>query len=378
MNSERRHELQENELASALDKINAKIDPYSKPIAAVVAAGFIGMLAWGFYSTSKTEQRSEATYQLIEGSARNNSEVLAAIPAQYPKTPVAAWSLLYQGSQKMGVGINALFTNREEAEELLDEAGSAYRQAITQSDDKLIQSRAHFGLARIAESVGNTDEAIASYEAAMAAGESDAMVTEAKQRIESLSKPDTQEFLTWFNEQDFSSADPSLPPSLPSDQMLPDLPDLDFPEVEMTTETPTEDAASPAEEPEMTEPSNAEKSATEEPKGEEPVSEPVAEEQPTAEETKPEMNEEPAAEEPAAEEPAAEKPVEEKPAAEEPKAEEPVSEPVAEEQPMVEETKPEPTEEPAVEEKPAPEKPAEEPASDEEEAAVDLSAPSNS
>jgi hypothetical protein len=329
------------------------------------------MLAWGFYSTSKTEQRSEATYQLIEGSARNDSEVLAAIPAQYPNTPIAAWSLLYQGSQKMGVGINALFTNREEAEELLDEAGSAYRQAIAQSNDKLIQSRAHFGLARIAESLGNADEAIASYEAAMAAGESDAMVTEAKQRIESLTKSDTQEFLTWFNEQDFSPADPSLPPSLPTDQMLPDLPDLDFPEVEATTQTPAEKTA---EQPEMKEPSAAEKSATEESKPDEPkADEPKDEEsvsEPVVEETKPEMNEEPASEEPKTEEPKTE----------EPKVEEPVADekPVAEEEPMVEETKPEPADEPAVEENPTPEKPAEEPASGEEEAAVDLSAPANS
>ncbi|MBB3209721.1 putative negative regulator of RcsB-dependent stress response [Rhodopirellula rubra] len=232
MNSERRHELQENELASALDKINKKIDPYSKPIAAAVAAGFIGLLGWGFYSSTQSEKRSDATYQLIEGSIRGDSEILAAVAASYPNTPMAAWSRLYQGSQKMGAGMNALFNSRDEAEELLGEAATAYKEAISLSKDTLILSRANFGLARIAESLGNTDEAIASYEAVMAAGESDAMVTEAKNRIEILSNPAAGEFLAWFGEQDFSPADPSLPPSLPSDQMLPDLPDLEFPEIE--------------------------------------------------------------------------------------------------------------------------------------------------
>ncbi|EMI54577.1 tetratricopeptide repeat protein [Rhodopirellula sallentina] len=250
MNSERRHELQENELAHALDKINKRIDPYSKPIAAAVAAGFIGLLGWGFYSSTQTEKRSDATYQLIEGSIRGDSEILAAVAASYPNTPMAAWSRLYQGSQKMGAGMNALFTSRDEAEELLDEASSAYNEAISLSNEPVIQSRAHFGLARIAEALGNTDDAISNYEAVMAASESDAMVEEAQNRIEILSKPASKEFLAWFGEQDFSPADPSLPPSLPSDQMLPDLPDLDFPEIETdASEDETSESEMSEEEP---------------------------------------------------------------------------------------------------------------------------------
>ncbi|MFG0291297.1 MAG: tetratricopeptide repeat protein [Rhodopirellula sp. JB044] len=292
MNSERRHELQENELAHALDKINKKIDPYSKPIAAAVAAGFIGLLGWGFYSSTQTEKRSDATYQLIEGSIRGDSEILAAVAASYPNTPMAAWSRLYQGSQKMGAGMNALFTSRDEAEELLDEAGSAYNEAISLSNEPLIQSRAHFGLARIAEALGNTDDAISNYEAVMAASESDAMVEEAQNRIEILSKPASKEFLAWFGEQDFSPADPSLPPSLPSDQMLPDLPDLDFPEID--TDAPEDEAAeaemSEEETAQETEEDAAVEDATE---TESPSGEPTAE---SSEEAAAESGEEPAME----------------------------------------------------------------------------------
>jgi len=136
MNSERRHELQENELASALDRVNKKIDPYSKPIAIGVAAAFIGMLGWGFYSSTQSEKRSDATYQLIMGSVNGDSETLARIAETYPETPMAAWSRLYQGSDKMGAGIDALFTSRDEAEELLSEASSAYEEALSMSDDK--------------------------------------------------------------------------------------------------------------------------------------------------------------------------------------------------------------------------------------------------
>lgn len=351
MNSERRHELQENELASVIDRINAKIEPYSKPIAAIVAIAFIGLLGWGFYSSLQAEHRSDATYQLIEGSVRGDSETLATVAATYPDTPMAAWARLYQGSQKMGAGINALFTSRDEAEELLNEASSAYEEALSLSDDTLIQSRAHYGLARIAESLGKTDEAIAHYEATMDAGESVEMMTESQQRIKLLSKPAAKNFLAWFDEQDFTTADPSLPPSLPSDQMLPDLPDLNFPDFEMSGPPAAESAQ------------------------EEAMDEAAAVQTETAAE---------AAQSPTSEKPAAEKPAEEPAAAEKRAAEAPP----AEAPPMTEETSP-PAAEPAAEpaeptaEKPAGEKPAgeesaPESASDDSAEAVDLVAPSNS
>lgn len=331
MNSERRHELQENELASVIDRVNAKIEPYSKPIAAVVALAFIGLLGWGFYSSLQAEHRSDATYQLIEGSVRGDSETLATVAATYPKTPMAAWARLYQGSQKMGAGINALFTSRDESEELLNEANTAYEEALALSEDTLIQSRAHYGLARIAESRGKTDEAIAHYEATMDAGESVEMMTEAQQRIKLLSKPTAKNFLAWFDEQDFSTADPSLPPALPSDQMLPDLPDLNFPDLDLSgppatesaqeeamdegaaveTETATETAKETAESASPAEPAPAEAPAADPaPADAAPMTEetsPPATDQPV-EPNEPATEPEPAPTEPAAAEPAAEEP----------------------------------------------------------------------
>lgn len=360
MNSERRHELQENELASVIDRVNAKIEPYSKPIAAIVAMAFIGLLGWGFYSSLQAEHRSDATYQLIEGSVGGDSETLATVAATYPETPMAAWARLYQGSQKMGAGINALFTSRDEAVELLNEANSAYEEALALSNDTLIQSRAHYGLARIAESLGKTDEAIAHYEATMDAGESVEMMTESQQRIKLLSKPAAKNFLTWFDEQDFSTADPSLPPALPSDQMLPDLPDLNFPDLELSNPP----AAESAQEEAMDEGAAVETETAEEAAESTATAEPAAPANPAP-----------------AEEPAAESaPAEAAPMTEEtspPAAEQPAepTEPATETEPAS--ADPAPPAEPTPEE-PAAEEPAPESADSDSGEAVDLVAPSNS
>lgn len=329
MNSERRHDLQENELAAVLGKVNKSIDPYSKPIAVAVALGFIGLIGWGFYSSGQAGRRSDATYQLIEASVGNDSETLATVAAQYSGTPAAAWSRLYQGSSKMGVGINALFTSRDEAEELLGEASAAFKEALKLSDDTIIQSRAHFGLARISESLGEVDEAIESYEAAMAVGESDAMVEEAKQKIASLSKPQTQEFLAWFNDQDFAPANPAAPPSLPGAGQLPDLPDLDFGDMDEDT-TSAEDTASAEGDASMVDEASEEPAAEQETM----LNEPAVEEKATEEQaTEKKGTEEKVAEEPAAEKPAAKESVAEEKASGEKKIVEKAKEAATEKEP---------------------------------------------
>ena len=272
MNSERRHELQENWLAGALVKANETIEPYSKLIGAAVVLGFAAMIGWGIYSARSSDNRSDATLQLIEASVSGNSEALSSIAAQYPKTSAANWSMLYQGGQKMAAGFSSLFNNRDEAEELLGEATRAYEDALGMSDDPVINSRAHFGLAQVAEALGDVDEAISHYESAMVAGESEAMAAEAKNRIERLSQPQTQEFLAWFNEQDFSPADPSLPPSLPDLGILPDMPDLELMDVETNADESNEDESPVAEGVGMEMP-ETETPATETPETETPATE---------------------------------------------------------------------------------------------------------
>jgi predicted negative regulator of RcsB-dependent stress response len=230
MKSERRHELQENDLAAYLGRLNKTIEPYSRAIIVGVVALFVAVIAFGLYRSRMTESRSEATIRLIQATGGGDPEGLAQVAEDYPNTTAATWARLYEGNRYMAQGLSSLYQDRAEAERLLDQAGTAYRQALAgKADERVLRSRAHFGLARIAEARGNADEAIAEYEAVIEANESEAMIRQARDRIEALSSERTQEFLAWFAEQDFSPAEPSLPPSLPDEAGVPATPDLELP-----------------------------------------------------------------------------------------------------------------------------------------------------
>jgi hypothetical protein len=233
MNSERRHELQQNDLAIYLAKINKAIEPYSRLVLVVVAVLIVGAIGMSFYKSQQVAERSDATLQLIQASAGEDAEVLVQVSEQYPNTAAAAWARLYQGKQYLAEGTQALFTDRANAEQLLGDAEAAFRSAIAESNDPLLRSRAHFGIARAAESLGKTEEAIAAYKEVIADNESEAMVKKAEDLIATLERPQTKEFLVWFAEQNFAPADPSLPPSLPGSEALPELPDFDLPRIDV-------------------------------------------------------------------------------------------------------------------------------------------------
>lgn len=223
MKKDRDQELESNLVGDALANFYKKIEPYSKLILAGFVAIVVSLVGYGIYSSGQAAKRSDATLQLL----MNNPEVAS----QYPGTVAAAWSLLDQGNENLALGIRALYQDRDEAETLLEQARDLFKQARSSSEDVTLVSRANFGVALASESIGEIDEAIDAYEKCIDTNESEQMTEVAQERIDALSLPSNQEFLVWFGEQDFAPADPSTPPELPSSSTLPDLPNLDLPDL---------------------------------------------------------------------------------------------------------------------------------------------------
>ena len=129
MNSERRHELQQNYLADFLGIQLKKIEKYTKLIAVVIVALVAAAVAWGFYQSAALGKRSDATLELMQNSASADPEALGAVAERYRETTAGALAMLYQADALLAGGIGALFNDREEAENQLNEALRLYREA---------------------------------------------------------------------------------------------------------------------------------------------------------------------------------------------------------------------------------------------------------
>lgn len=234
MSSERRHQLEHNELAVWLFKVNKSIEPYSKQIAVFVSLSIVALLAWSFLSSEEVAKRSDATLQLIQASGSGDIELLGQVAEAYQGTTSGNWAKLYEGQALVSQGIQTIFSDRSGAEEMLQQAEDVLLSAVNSSTETLLVSRGHYGIAQAREALGDFKKAIESYNQVIQVNESEAMVKRAEARIEALERPESQAFLAWFSEQDFSPAvDPSLPPTLPGGNALPEMPDLGLPALDL-------------------------------------------------------------------------------------------------------------------------------------------------
>jgi len=235
MNSEKRHELQHNILADHLGSAIKRIEPYTKLIAVVFGCIVAGFVALGLFKNSQTIARSDATLELLQNAGGGDPEALAQVSTRYPDTVAGTIAKLYEADANLGLGITQLYADREDATAKIKDAIGAYTNVVATAKDKFLVARANLGLGRAHESLGDLKDATAAYQKAASMTDNDAIIASANQRIELLKTSDTKDFLAWFAKQDFKQADPSMPPLFPDGNELPDLPDLDLPEIEPMT-----------------------------------------------------------------------------------------------------------------------------------------------
>ena len=223
----------DNVLAASIGGFNEKIEPYTKPIAVAVIGLVVAGLVWTLYSSGKTSARSDATLDLIQAVDLGDPEILRNVVSNHPDTVASAWASIFRGDNLLAAGLSDLYLDRDSAMEQMGEAAAAYNSGLSVQGDRVLVARAHLGLAKIAEAEGDLEKAVTAYDAVAANAESDEMREFAEKRVELLKNSSTAAFVGWFGEQDFSPADPSLPPSLPGMLDLPESSDLDMPKLEI-------------------------------------------------------------------------------------------------------------------------------------------------
>lgn len=224
--TERRHELQQNELAAYLEKVNKQIEPYSKPILGVVIVVMALGIGWSFYSSEQEADSSFATLELIKATSTQEiiPESLDTVNSEFPETSAGKLAKLYQGLALVNDGNNDIYELPDTAKETLNAGIEVLRSVAEGNNDPLIKSRAYLGIALAQTTLGDTEAAVAAYDQIKKADESEAMVEYAANRIATLNSTSTIEFSKWFKDTSFAVATPANPdPSLPPGNGLPSI-----------------------------------------------------------------------------------------------------------------------------------------------------------
>jgi tetratricopeptide (TPR) repeat protein len=234
MKTERRHELQKNELADWLTVRLGQARNYSGPIWVTVLA-IVVLVAVGMYmSRRSTNQTAAAWEELFSASGSDNPEKLQSLADRMPDTRAGKWARMRLADRSLTQGIDQLFQDRAEARKSLASAVDGYRWLREHSGDKQLEERATLGLAKAYESQDKLQESRQEYEKLLKQWPEGVYADEAKSRLHDLDKKSTREFYDWFAQREMKPPGdngpgiPGLKPKFESGNLPADAPEIQF------------------------------------------------------------------------------------------------------------------------------------------------------
>lgn len=237
MKTERRHELQTNELAIWLNKWIEQIKPYSKGILGALIVVVVAFVAVYLVNERNEKSRSLAWTAYFNAFESGDSEAFQQVGTSYPGTGAALWALQSAGDAALAAGAGQLFRDRDAANEELESARDAYQQVVKQVDEtdlsaearQMLKQRALFGLGQALESLGDFTDAEAQYQAILDEFPDAVAAGLAKDRLDALKQQSTRDWYAWLAQQKPAESPITTPGLFDNLPELPDNPDLNLP-----------------------------------------------------------------------------------------------------------------------------------------------------
>ncbi len=236
MKTQRRHELQTNQLADTIGMYLQKVRPYQKQIlyglvAILLLAGAV------LYLSTQQQARAGASWEdYFSAMVEQRPEALEEVARMHEGSTAALWAQQSAGDIKLAMGTSLLYRDRKEAVKNLKDAEKEFL-AVEQRGTgyPLLLQRARYGLAQVCESLSEIEKARDYYGKVTAAEPDSALGQLAQRRREQISGPAAERWFAWFERQEpkppagmqAAGEGPNVPADL--DGELPERPDLSFP-----------------------------------------------------------------------------------------------------------------------------------------------------
>ena len=241
MKTERRHELQTNELADWLGTKTKQIRPYARVIVGilVLTSAAIFLLSFGAVQRKKTRESAWKNLFALQVEANSSFDPLARsdyaqqlidLSKQHEGSPVGAWALQSAGDINLALGSDLLWRDRDAAREKFQLALENYNGALAASEHDMLRQRSLQGLAQANEALNQLADAEGTYQQIIDKWPGTAVAKAASERLAFLQRPSTGQFYDWFMRQ--KPIPPSLPtgtPGQPPLDALPTSPNLSLP-----------------------------------------------------------------------------------------------------------------------------------------------------
>lgn len=201
MQSDRRHELETNDLADWATAIVERLRPHLRTVALAAAAAVIGLAAWTLVDSRRRAASEESWNAFLAAMASGQAAALDGVATRYPGTPAAQWARLVVADGLLDQGSSLLYSDRPQAEQRLQAAVAAFSTLLASRPLDFVAERATFGLAKARENLGGIAEARRGYEAVVAEYPDSAVRRFAEQRIAALDREPTRQWYDWFSQQ---------------------------------------------------------------------------------------------------------------------------------------------------------------------------------
>lgn len=226
MKSERRHELQKNELADRLARGIESTRSFLPAILGGLVIVAIAAIGWGVYSGYSKSQSSAAWTEFYFNLTGGDADSFIDLADEHPGSAAAGWARQFAGDNYLQRGIGSMYSNRAEAKEFLGKAIDAFEEVDQGASNPELRAKALLGLAQAHESLGETDKAASYYQQLAKVATQPGLIREANQRLAFVASDSGKSFYAWFSQLD---PKPDAPIQLPSDMLLPPTtPDLQF------------------------------------------------------------------------------------------------------------------------------------------------------
>jgi tetratricopeptide (TPR) repeat protein len=256
MKTQRRHELQTNQLADRIGVYLQKVRPYQKQ----VLYGVLGVAVLGaavLYLTSQQQAKAGVSWQeYFKAMVEQRPDALEEVARQQSGTTAALWARQAAGDMELATGASLLYRDRKEAQKSLKDAEKQFL-AVEQDGARypMLLQRARYGLAQVYESLCAVDKARDYYKKVSSAEPDSALGQLAQRRHDQIAGQETERWFAWFEKQEPKPPAGEVPaagrePLTPPDMgVLPEQPDLSFPASDVSKELKTKPAAEPESKP---------------------------------------------------------------------------------------------------------------------------------